>query len=286
MVAELTAEVHQLARAQGREVQVVAESDLEDRKVVDPPPAGWGCDAMWSDDFHHAVHTLVTGERRAFLGDFGEPRHLARTLAEGFVYQGERSAFRGAPRGTTTAGLSPAQFVIALQNHDQVGNRPLGERFPALAPREALWPLAALLCLGPGLPLLFMGEEYGEERPFLYFTSHGDPDLARSVSEGRRAEHHHAGEGEEVPDPQDPETRRRSVLSHRRDGHHGELWRHHQELLALRRRHAEVIAGAWPAVAQAGRAFTLRRPGLELSVNLGPEPAGGLPAWGWRVKEG
>ncbi len=253
--------------------------------VVEAPPAGWGCDAMWTDDFHHAVHALLTGERRAFFADFDEPGKLVRTLAEGFAYQGERSPFRGAPRGTSTRGLRPGQFVVALQNHDQVGNRAQGERLTELVPPEAAFPLAALLLLGPALPLLFMGEEYGETRPFLFFTSHGDEALARAVTDGRRAEHHTA-EGTEVPDPQDPETMRRSVLTHRRDGRHGELWRHHQDLLHLRRRHAALLAERWPEVRVEGATFTLLRPGLTLSVNLGPRPAGGLEGWGWRVDEG
>jgi maltooligosyltrehalose trehalohydrolase len=238
---------------------------------------------MWSDDFHHAVHTVLTGERRAFLADFGEPRHLARALAEGFSYQGEVSPFRGGPRGTDTRGLVPAQFVVALQNHDQVGNRAWGERLAQLVPFDALFPAAALLVLGGPLPLLFMGEEYGEDRPFLYFTSHGDPALGKAVTEGRRAEHHTA-EGEDVPDPQAPETFRRCVLTHRRDGRHGELRAHYRSLLAVRARHAAALAGAWPEVTVEGRCFTLRRQGLTVKANLAPEPAGGLPAWGWAVE--
>jgi maltooligosyltrehalose trehalohydrolase len=286
LVAEIVEAVAGVAREEGREIHVIAESDLEDRKVVDPPTAGWGCAAMWADDFHHAVHALLTGERRGFLADFSDPAHLARVLASGFRFQGEPSSYRGRAWGTPTAGLEPSRFVFAAQNHDQVGNRPLGERLSTLVPWEALLPVAALTAVGPGLPLLFQGEEYGETRPFLFFTSHGDPALAASVSEGRRAELIAEAGGREIPDPQAEETFLASKLSHRRDGRHGELWRAWRDLLAVRRRHAETIGARWPEVTGDGRAFRLRWPdGLELRVNLGPEPAMGLAGWGQEVRE-
>jgi maltooligosyltrehalose trehalohydrolase len=286
LVGALCDEVAAFARASGRRVQVVAESDLQDRKVVDPPPGGWGCSAMWADDFHHALHALLTGERRAFYADFGRVEQLARALAQGFVFQGELSRFRGKPWGTGTAGLTPARFVFCAQNHDQVGNRPAGDRLSTLVPRDALEAVAALAILGPALPLVFMGEEYGEDRPFLYFTSHNDPALARAVTEGRRREHiAEAGPGGEVPDPQAEETFRRSRLTHRRDGHHGALWRHYRQLLATRRRHAAMLGTRWPDVTVERTALALRRPGLELAVNLGTAAAGGLPPWGWSVRE-
>ena len=285
LVAELSDAVRAFSRDAGRHVHVIAESDLEDRKVVDAAPAGWGCSAMWADDFHHALHALLTGERRAFYADFGEMQQLARTLASGFYFQGERSAFRGKRWGTSTAGLAPTQFVLCAQNHDQVGNRPAGERLSTMVRREALPAIATLVLLGPGLPLLFMGEEYGEERPFLYFTSHGDPALAKAVSEGRKSEFIAEARGGEVPDPQSEETFRRSKITHRRDGHHGALWRHSREVLAVRRRHAAVIGRCWPQVRVDGSAVELRRPGLDVAVNVGTAPAGGLPPWGWRVRE-
>ena len=257
---------------------VIAESDLNDRRVVDPPPAGWGCDAAWADDFHHAVHALLTGERGAFYADFGDPEDLVGALEHGFVYRGQRSGFRKRPHGTPTDGLVPRQFVICLQNHDQVGNRPTGERLASLVPREALEPLATLLLLGPGLPLLFMGEEQGETRPFLYFTSHTDPDLARAVSEGRRREF--IAEAKEIPDPQAERTFQDSRPARSGDD---ALREHYRAMLAVRRKNLAAIASTWPQVGREGRAYRLERPGLTVTVNLGPEPALGLAGWGWEV---
>ncbi len=289
LVGEICDELAAFAKVSERHVHVIAESDLEDRKVVDPPPAGWGCSAMWADDFHHSVHALVTGEHRSFYADFGGMEQLVRSLRGGFVFQGERSKFRGKPWGTSTEGLAPSRFVFAIQNHDQVGNRPVGERLTQLVPRAALTPLATLLLLAPGLPLLFMGEEYGEDRPFLYFTSHGDPALGKAVSEGRKAEYIADAGPAGVPDPQEEETFLRSLLTHRRDGAYGELRAHYREMLTLRKRHlatVATVASGWPEVSAESTCVTMRRPGLEVKVNLGARPAGGLPGWGWSVREG
>jgi maltooligosyltrehalose trehalohydrolase len=275
LVQDIARAVHEASAGRAK---VIAESDLNDRRVVDPPPAGWGCDAAWADDFHHAVHALLTGERGAFYADFGDPDDLVRALEQGFVYQGQRSRFRKRPHGTSTEGLLPRQFVTCLQNHDQVGNRPTGERLASLVPRAALEPLATLLLLGPGLPLLFMGEEHGETRPFLYFTSHTDPELGRAVSEGRRAEF--IAKAKEVPDPQAERTFHDSRPARTGDD---ALVAHHRKMLALRARHRQVIATTWPTVRREGRAYRLERPGLTVTVNLGADPALGLPGWGWEV---
>ncbi|HET8539044.1 MAG TPA: malto-oligosyltrehalose trehalohydrolase [Anaeromyxobacter sp.] len=284
LVAEIAAAVREAGDAAGRRAHVIAEDDRNDRKILEPPPRGWGASAVWADDLHHAVHALLTGERHAFLADFGRPEDVARALAEGFAYQGEPSRYRRRRHGTPTSGLAPSRFVTCLQNHDQVGNRPAGERIASLVPWEALLPASALVLLGSGTPLLFMGEEYGETAPFPYFTSHSDPALARAVSEGRKKEYIAKG-AHDVPDPQDPETFRRSKLSHRRDGRHGVLREHYRRLLALRRRHRAAIAAGWPEVQRDGTAFALRRPGLVVRANLAPAPAGGLGPWGVEVRE-
>jgi maltooligosyltrehalose trehalohydrolase len=284
LVGAIRDAVLEVGREAGRRVHVVAEDDRNDRRVLDPPPGGWGASAVWADDLHHALHALLTGESARFLQDFGRPEDVARALAEGFVYQGQRSAYRGRPHGTDPRGLAPSCFVTCLQNHDQVGNRPRGERLSRLVPWQALLPASTLVLLGSGVPLLFMGEEYGETRPFLYFTSHGDPALAKAVSAGRRGEFIAQGVGD-VPDPQAPQTFRRSKLSHRRDGRHGALRAHYRRLLALRKRHRAALAAGWPEVRREGTAFTLVRPGLVVRANLGSRPAGGLGPWGLEIEE-
>jgi maltooligosyltrehalose trehalohydrolase len=284
LVGAIRDAVLEQGRAAGRAVHVVAEDDRNDRRVLDPPPEGWGAQAVWADDLHHALHALLTGESASFLQDFGRPDDVARALAEGFVYQGQRSSYRERPHGTDPRGLPPSAFVTCLQNHDQVGNRPRGERLSRLVPWPALAPASALVLLGSGTPLLFMGEEYGELRPFLYFTSHSDPALAKAVSEGRKGEFIAQGVGS-VPDPQAMETFRRSKLTHRRDGRHGGLRGHYRRMLDLRRRHLDAIAAGWPEVRRDGTAFTLVRPGLVVRANLGPVSAGGLAAWGLEIEE-
>ncbi len=284
LAGEIRDAVLEAGREAGRAVHVVVENDRNDRRVLDPPPGGWGVSAVWADELHHAIHALLTGERTSFLEDYGRPDDVARALAEGFVYQGEVSAFRKRPHGTDVRGLAPPRFVACLQNHDQVGNRPNGERLATLVPWEALFPATTLVLLGSALPLLFMGEEYGETAPFLYFTSHSDPALAKAVSEGRKKELIAAGAGE-TPDPQDAETFLRSKLTHRRDGRHGERRAHVRRLLALRKRHRGAIAAGWPEVRRDGNAFTLARPGIVVRANLGPRPAGGLGAWGVDIHE-
>jgi maltooligosyltrehalose trehalohydrolase len=284
IVREISDAVQSVARETGRQIQVVAESDLNDRRVVESGPGGWGTSAMWADDFHHAVHAWLTGERTFYYAGFGRPEDLVKALSEGFVYQGQFSNFRNRPHGTPTRGLSPSQFVFSLQNHDQVGNRPRGERLNTLLPHEAWEPLAALLLLGPALPLIFMGEEYGETRPFLYFTSHSDPGLAKAVSEGRKREFISTGV-DDVPDPQDPATFLASKLTHSREGFHSKLRDLYKRLIGLRRHYQQPIAAHWPKVTREGRHFSIARPQFTLNVNLGPDPALGLERWGWRVDE-
>lgn len=283
LVADIAAAVDEVARRQGKRVQVIAESDLNDRKLVLPRPEGWGLTAAWADDLHHALHALLTGERESFFQDFGKLEDVAKALREGFIYQGQQSAFRKKPHGTSTRGLPPTAFVGCTQNHDQVGNRPSGERLSALVPFEALGAAAATVILGPALPLLFQGEEYGETRPFLFFTSHSDPDVSRGVTEGRKKEFIAAGGRGAAPDPQDPNTYQQSMLTHRRDGRHGALYALYKTLLSLRREHLATISTRWPEVEVQGTAIRMTRPGLEVRVNLGKAAVGDLPAWGVRV---
>lgn len=235
---ELAAAVHRRAERLGRRVYVLAESDLNDPRLIRPPAlGGYGLDAQWSDDFHHALHALLTGERDGYYRDFGRVGHLARAWRTGYVYAGQYSAYRQRRHGRPPQGASGARLVVFVQNHDQVGNRARGERLSALTSFAGLKAAAATVLLSPFLPLLFMGEEYGETAPFQYFTSHQDPALAEAVRRGRRAEFAaFAWEGE-VPDPQDEATFRRSRLNRalRRRGKHRVLREFYRELLRLRR---------------------------------------------------
>jgi maltooligosyltrehalose trehalohydrolase len=237
ILQELGEAVHAEARAVGRTVSVIAESDLNESRVIsDINDGGWGLDAQWNDDFHHSLHALLTGERRGYYQDFGRLADLAIALSEGFVYQGQHSLFRQRSHGTSSRAFPGERFVICSQNHDQIGNRALGDRLSTLVPFPALKLAAGLVLCAPNIPLLFMGEEYGESAPFLYFTSHTDPQLVQAVREGRRREFAEFAWSETVPDPQDPETFHRSVLNHhlRERQPHQALLGFYHDLIALR----------------------------------------------------
>src|SRR5690606_19231550 len=195
---ELREAVDVLAAERGQPLYLVAESDLNDPRLIRPPEqGGFGLDAQWSDDFHHALHALLTGERSAYYADFGRATDLAEAIAKTFVYDWRYSAFRERKHGAPALDRPPRQFVICSQNHDQVGNRMLGERLSHLVSFGGQKLAAAAVLLSPYLLLLFMGEEYGEVAPFLYFASHGDAHLVEAVREGRKrefAEFHAEGE--------------------------------------------------------------------------------------------
>ena len=237
-LALLTAAVNDLARRSNRHMHLIAESDLNDSRFVrSSEQGGYGLHAQWSDDFHHALHSLQTGEHNGYYQDFGSLGDLGAAIKCGYVYTGQFSAYRKCRHGNSPEGLRPSQFVVCSQNHDQVGNRMLGERTSALIGFEAQKLSAACVLLSPYLPLLFMGEEYGETAPFLYFTSHSDPQLAEAVRCGRQAEFAHFFQGESVPDPQSPSTFEQSKLHHDlvSKPRHSALWNFYRELIHLRR---------------------------------------------------
>jgi maltooligosyltrehalose trehalohydrolase len=195
----------------GRHLHLVAESDANDPRLVrEPERGGLGLDAVWNDDFHHAVHALLTGESHGYYADFSPRLALAKALGDRFVHDGGWSGFRRRSHGAPATDLPADRFVGFVQNHDQIGNRAGGERLASLVPAPKLRLAAALLLLTPQIPLLFMGEEWGETAPFLYFVDHGDPELLEAVRRGRRQEFAAFHEGSEVPDPADPESFRRS----------------------------------------------------------------------------
>jgi maltooligosyltrehalose trehalohydrolase len=275
---QLAVEVAALEARLGRHLVLIAESDLNDPRLVRSREAGgFGLHAHWSDDVHHALHAVLTGERHGYYADFGDMRDLARALERAYVYDGRRSAFRGRRHGRPATGLSGHRFVTYLQNHDQIGNRALGERSPRLMSPGRLRIGAALVLTSPFVPLLFQGEEWGASSPFQYFVDHDEPDLARAVREGRRREFASFGwRPEEIPDPQAPGTFERSKLdwSEREKDGHGELLTWHRELIALRRSTPALIDGERAEVSLEtadGLAWLVMQRGpIAVVCNLGP----------------
>ncbi|GEP90308.1 maltooligosyl trehalose hydrolase [Chitinophaga terrae (ex Kim and Jung 2007)] len=209
--AELATAVRDLETRCGRRKLLIGEIDLNDPRYVSPPlQGGYGLDGQWVDEFHHALHALLTGEQQGYYEDFGSLEALARSFSDVYVYTGQYSVHRKRRFGKKPEGLPFHQFVVFSQNHDQVGNRLLGDRLSANLPVAALKLAAAAVILSPFIPLLFMGEEYGEKNPFRFFTSHSDPDLVKAVKEGRQQEFAHEGT---APDPQAEETFNGSKLS-------------------------------------------------------------------------
>ena len=235
ILQEMSSRVHEIGKELGREVVIIAESDANDSALVRPPErGGYGYDGVWSDDFHHAVHAVLTRERDGYYQDYGQPEQILKALQEGFIFQGDHFQYWDKPRGTKCDDIPRQAHVFCLQNHDQVGNRPRGDRLNSWIPRGAHKAAAALLLLAPETPLLFMGEEYGEKHPFQFFTDFGDPALKKAVAEGRRNEFKKFAVSGEVPDPQDPETFWRSKLSWQLDE---SLMEWYWKLLALRKKY-------------------------------------------------
>jgi maltooligosyltrehalose trehalohydrolase len=262
-VEELTAHVHAAAAGAGRRVHVVAENNTNDPRLVRPRErGGCGLDGQWSDDFHHALVALLSGERAGYYGSYGERSQLERALRDGWVYAGQYSPYRGRRHGRPPQGVEPGQLVVYCQNHDQVGNRLAGERLGRRVGFAAAKLAAAMVLLSPFVPLLFMGEEYDESAPFLYFTSHRDPALGRAVREGRRREFTAFGWDSLPPDPQAAETFTASRLDWtlRRHGRHAQMLRWYRELLRLRREHPALGASGAAPAANPRRGFELELP--------------------------
>jgi maltooligosyltrehalose trehalohydrolase len=273
VLEELGARVHALEAHLGRRLVVVAESDLNDPRLVQPVEVGgYGLDAAWSDDFHHALHAVLTGERSGYYEDFGSLADLARALQSAYVYDGRYSPHRRRRHGRPPDGVPARRFLGYLQNHDQVGNRAQGERSAALMGLRRLKIGAALVLTSPFVPLLFAGEEWGASTPFLYFTDHQDPDLGRAVSAGRRREFAAFGwDPEAVPDPQDPRSFERSRLewSELARPPHAELLDWHRRLVALR---PHLSGPARVRFDEAAGWLALGRGTVIVAANLAKEP--------------
>ncbi len=242
-LAQLADKTVEYGERTGKNVCLVAESDLNDSRLVRPKEVwGYGIDAQWSDDFHHALHSLLTGEREEYYLDFGKTGDLVKALTEGYVYSGRYSEFRQKNHGNYSADLPSDKFVVAAQNHDQIGNRMLGERLSKLIPFDAQKVAAAVLLLSPFVPLLFMGEEYGEEAPFLYFVSHSEPGLIEAVRRGRKEEFKNLTPGE-PPDPESLDTFLKSRLDWNivSEGSHRLLADFYKVLIRMRRKHPALL---------------------------------------------
>jgi maltooligosyltrehalose trehalohydrolase len=248
---QLSEEVDALSQKMGKRHILIAESDLNDPRVVTPRvvtqrisggqhldclTCGYGIAAQWSDDFHHALFALLTGERHGYYRDFGSLAQLAKLLKSVFVYDGEYSEYRGRTHGRPVSGLSAHRFLGYIQNHDQVGNRPFGDRLHVEAGTRKAKLAAALVMTAPFIPMLFQGEEFAASSPFLYFADHDDPGLARSVSEGRRKEHAHDKPWQSIPDPESQETFDNSKLNWKEVDKplHAEMLEWYRSLINLR----------------------------------------------------
>lgn len=253
ILEELATETDWLAEQLGRPLSLIAESDLNDPRLITPRDrGGYGLTGQWADDIHHAIHTAVSGERQGYYGDFGSLPTLAQTLRHGFFHAATYSSFRhrrhGRPLDTSEKSGIPATRLVAYTcTHDQVGNRALGDR-PSQNLTGGQLAIKAALALGsPYTTMLFMGEEYAASTPFQFFSSHPEPELARATAEGRKAEFaEHGWDADEIPDPQDPQTFARSKLDWAEvdTGEHARMLRLYRDLIALRRNHPDM-ADPW-----------------------------------------
>ena len=277
ILEQLAQEVHDLGAQLNRQVFVIAESDTNDPRLVRKREVGgYGLDAVWSDDWHHALHTVVTGERTGYYADFGSLAMLGKALKQAWVYDGVWSARRKKTRGSKAAGVTNDRFLIAAQNHDQVGNRATGDRLGALVDDGVLKVAAALLLTAPFTPMLFQGEEWASSSPFLYFTDHAEPALGEAVRAGRRREFRVFGwNPEEIPDPQDVKTFMRSRLewSELDEPFHRRMLEWYRALIGLRKRlpvsQDEAGNGVDVDVDEERRRIAFERDGISVRVNLG-----------------
>jgi maltooligosyltrehalose trehalohydrolase len=280
ILEQLSAAVAGLRARTGRELFLIGESDLNDPRLVTSREAGgYGLDAQWNDDFHHAMHAALTGERQGYYCDFGSMDVLAKTLTGAYLHDGSWSTFRGRSHGRPVDRLrTPGhRFAGFIQNHDQVGNRATGDRISASLSPGLLKVGAGLLLTSPFTPMLFMGEEWGAATPWRFFTDHVEPELARAVSEGRRREFAtHGWASEDVPDPQDAETYHRSQLDWEEPGKepHRELLEWYRALIALRRSCPELTdARLTETSVEHGESWiVVYRGPVRVAANFGGEP--------------
>ncbi|MFC1931549.1 malto-oligosyltrehalose trehalohydrolase [Chloroflexota bacterium] len=235
---ELSVEFHEQVKQQKRKAYLIGESAANDARLIKSRElGGYGLDAQWNDDFHHSLHVLMTGEQAGYYQDFGQLQHLVTAFREGFVYSGQYSPYRQRRHGISSRDIPAHRFLVFAQNHDQVGNRARGERLNQLVSFEALKLAAGVVLLSPFIPLIFMGEEYGETAPFPYFVSHSEPELIEAVRKGRWEEFAAFQWQGDLPDPQDEITFMRAKLTHelKSKGQHRILLEFYKELIKLRK---------------------------------------------------
>ncbi len=250
LLEELATETDALAQELGRPLSLIAESDLNDPRLITPRDrGGYGLAAQWDDDIHHAIHTAVSGERQGYYADFGSMQTLATTLTHGFFHAGTYSSFRRRRHGRPLdiAQIPATRLLAYTCTHDQVGNRAIGDRPSQSLDFGQLAVKAALVLGSPYTAMLFMGEEWGASTPFQFFSSHPEPELARATAEGRKAEFaDHGWAADDIPDPQDPATFQRSKLDwdEAGTGEHARLLQLYRDLIALRRTEPD-FANPW-----------------------------------------
>lgn len=281
LLEELATDTDALAGELGRPLSLIAESDLNDPRLITPRDrGGYGLTAQWDDDIHHAIHAAVSGERQGYYADFGSLATLAQTLKHGYFHAGTYSSFRHRRHGRPldTATIPGTRLLAYTLTHDQVGNRAVGDRPSQLLTFGQLAVKAALALGSPYTAMLFMGEEWGSSSPFQFFSSHPEPDLARATAEGRKAEFaEHGWDADEIPDPQDPATFQRSKLNWGEvtEGDHDRLHRTYHALIALRRSEPD-LADPWLDhisidFDEEQRWILLHRGAVSIACNLGTE---------------
>jgi maltooligosyltrehalose trehalohydrolase len=295
ILEELATETEWLSSQLGRPLSLIAESDLNDPRLITPRDrGGYGVTAQWDDDVHHAIHTAVSGERQGYYADFGSLESLAHTLRGGFFHAGTYSSFRRRRHGRRldTETIPATRLLAYTCTHDQVGNRALGDRPSQSLDAGQLAIKAALVLGSPYTAMLFMGEEWGASTPFQFFSSHPEPDLARATAEGRKAEFaEHGWDADDIPDPQDPQTFQRSKLDwdEAASGEHARLLELYRDLIALRRDEPD-FADPWLGHLKIDydedqNWIAMRRGQLVIACNLGAEaksvPVGGQLVLAW-----
>ena len=237
-LAELSDHVHRFGHRAKRHVFLMAECSLNDTKIIRPhQTGGYAIDSQWNDDFHHAVHTYITGENNSYYQDFGELSHIVKAYVEGYVLTGQYSEYWQCRHGHSSEGIPAEKFIVFLQNHDHIGNRPHGERLNHLVEFDQVKIAAVLMLWSPFIPLLFMGEEYAETAPFLYFTNYSNSTLTHEVWQGRKYEMITNYNHSKTPNPQEESSFIRSKInsSLRHQGIHAALYRFYQYLIKLRK---------------------------------------------------